>query len=166
MWQLWSLTPVRGLQVVLAWDVLPRCSEGGPWEGSIGSKEAGFSTFYYQEKCKISEIWSRSSVVFLALIIQIFDVLLHWGVFKKCSPKGWDLSCALLYLVGTSSCDIYDKKVWLYRLKQYYEMWREMENFTFHLFHHQIMKWPWLSPYLKHSVFSCLLLCVKWTYSK
>ena len=24
-----------------------------------------------------------------------------------------------------------------------------MKNFTFHFFHHKIMKWPWLSPYFK-----------------
>ena len=33
--------------------------------------------------------------------------------------------------------------------------------------HHQIMKWPWLSPYFKPSVYnSCWLLCAQWTFSK
>ncbi len=42
----------------------------------------------------------------------------------------------------------------------------DMNNFTFPFFHHTIMKWHWLSPYFKHSVFSCWLLCVNWKYSK
>ncbi len=39
------------------------------------------------------------------------------------------------------------------------------ETFSFHFFHHKIMKLPWLSPYFKPSVYSCWLLCTKLTYT-
>ena len=51
-------------------------------------------------------------------------------------------------------------------LKQYYKIWPEMKNVTFHVFHHKIMKWLWLSPYFKSSVYSYWLLCLNLKYSE
>ncbi len=48
-------------------------------------------------------------------------------------------------------------------LKQYYEIWQKMKMFTFHFFHHKIMKWPWLSTYFKtHGVFTDQLFEKSW----
>ncbi len=42
----------------------------------------------------------------------------------------------------------------------------ENVQFTFHFFHHKIMKWPLLSPYFMFSVYSYWLLCIKLKYSE
>ena len=51
-------------------------------------------------------------------------------------------------------------------LKQYYEIWPEMKIFTFHLLYHiEIMKWFWISPYFKSTMYSYRFLCIKLKYS-
>ncbi len=45
-------------------------------------------------------------------------------------------------------------------LKQYYKMWWERTNFTFHFFSSYIYVMTLVSPYFKPSVYSCWVLCV------
>ncbi len=51
-------------------------------------------------------------------------------------------------------------------LKRCYEIWRDEKMYWSFSFHRLTVKYPWLSPYFKPSVYSYWLLCVKLKYSE